>query len=224
MNLTTVEQILAMIERYGLSTVFLILLVGGLIVWLKPKMDMIWDEYSKSRSKPVLDVNTLLSFDLAVKGLLKELLLTVDCDFSQLWQFHNGIYSLGLPHLPFLFASITHEVTSDKVTPMSTIYRSIPTTLFGDVGEKFLTSDFIITTLGPQETEKTQTFAMGAVSYAVLPVTNREGKLAALLAVGWADKHEITDSEKLAIKVIARRVGIILADALSEAKNEKGHQ
>jgi hypothetical protein len=221
MNLTTVEQILALIERYGLSTVFLILLVMGLIIWLKPKMDMVWNEYSKSRDKTPVDVNMLVSLDLTIKGLLKELQLTVDCDFSQLWQFHNGIFSLGLPHLPFLFASITHEVTSDKVTPMSTIYRNIPITLFGDVGDGFLTSDFIVTTLTPTETEKTQSFALGADSYVVLPISNREGKLAALLAAGWANKHEISDPEKLAIKIIARRIGIVLADALTEAKNEK---
>lgn len=211
-------QLAALVEKYGISTIFLIGLIIGLTVTLKPKVDAIWAEYSNARiQKATINVNTILNIDLQIKGLLTEILLTLDCDFAQLWQFHNGIFSLGLPHLPFLFASITHEVTSKLVTAMSVVYRSIPTTLFGDAGDKFLTSDFIITTETSEGIEASRTFAIGAATYVILPINNREGKLAALLALGWRKYHKISTEEEMSMKNTARRIGILLADALLNA-------
>ena len=215
------NTILQLIERFGLSLTLLIL---GL-VWLKPKVDAIWAEYSSNRSdreltikqKKALNVDNILQFDLKVKALLNELLKPTEVDWVQLWQFHNGIYSLGLPHIPFLYVSITHEVTSERVMPMSMIYRNLPTTFFKSSGEKFITDDIVITNLTNQSDEISKTFALGALSNVILPIRNEDGHLTALLSVGCASIRTFSEEELTAMKLTARRLGIYLATALMEA-------
>lgn len=218
MNFEIIEKILSIIEKYGLSLTILIFLV----VWLKPKIDTIWYEYSDSRSQreltakqsAAINVDNLLHFDLKVKTLLQELLDELECDWVQLWQFHNGVFSMGLPHIPFLYVSITHEVTCGEVMPMSMVYRSLPTTFFRDAGDRFEKEDLVITTLNGESGQVSRTFAIGALTNCLLPIRNANGFLAAIMSVGYAKTHEITDGEKLEMRNIAKRMAIYLATSV----------
>jgi hypothetical protein len=223
MVLTTAEQVLALIEKYGLSTVLLILLIIGLILWLKPKMDAIWSEYATAREtretiasrKKAITVDAILVHDLKIKGVLDGMLIYLECDWVQLWQFHNGVYSMG-HDMPFLYCSITHESWSDNVTPMSMVYRSLPTTFFRKSAEKFEKEDLIETTLGEQSNDIARTFALGALTNCLLPIRGEDGNLAALLSVGWAKVHNVTEEQKVEMKIGARRCAITLGTALAE--------
>jgi hypothetical protein len=221
MSIGIVQDLLSLVEKFGLSLVILIVL----LVWLKPKIDAIWGEYSASRNireltakqQKALNVDNILHFDLKVKALLDELKDQIECDWVQLWQFHDGIYSMGLPHIPFLFMSITHEVTSNNVMPMSMVYRSLPTTFFKDAANKFTTEDVVITTLSEDSNNISKTFALGGLSNCLLPIRNGEGCLAAILSVGYSAVHPFSSAEKISMTLAAQRLGIYLSTVLIEA-------
>lgn len=220
----TVANTLALAEKYGLSMVMLILLG----VFLIPKVNSIWKEYESMRTSKeseakrlaALNVDVILHFDLRVKSILNELMKQIGCDWTQLWQFHNGVYSLGMPHIPLLYVSITHEVTSDSVMPMSMIYKQLPTTMFKDSGEKILTDDVIVTTLTEGASEISKTFAIGAMSNAILPIRDCDAKLTALLSIGFAKPHTFTPEDETAMKIASRQLGIFLAIALMEIRGK----
>lgn len=208
MNLDLIDQLAHLIEQHGLSLILLILGIAWIYFWLMPKVNDIWKEYSNDRIKPE-NVDTLLEFDLTTKALLGEVRDKLGADWVQLWQFHNGTYNLGLKHIPFLYISISHEVTSD-VAPMSLTYHALPTSFFKDTADRFMTDDVILTD------DTSVPLALGAKTYCLLPIRNEEGHLAALLAIGYTTIHAVTGNETLTMKTCAGRLGIFLAKALKE--------
>lgn len=221
MDIDLAARILALVDKYGLSLVFLIGLITWLALWLMPRVDVIWKEFVNNRSERLqaksLNVNKILAFDLQVNGLLGEVMNAVGSDWAQLWQFHNGVYSLGLPHIPFLFATITHEAFKPGVTPMSVIYRSLPTAIYDRAAERFATDDIIITVAHGTDIP----FSMGASTNCLLPIRDGAGHLAALMAISYAKPHEVTPQETVQMKIDARRIGIFMATALKESAVEQ---
>lgn len=215
------EPILKLIERYGITTFALVVLA----IFILPKANMVWKDYMDSKYSKELaikqqknvNVDTLLKFDMSVKALLTELRLDLQADWVLLWQFHNGVYSLGMPHIPFLSMSITHESHSDDVLPMGLVYNSVPTTYFREAGDKFIDNDIVITSPTAKSGDVIVPFAYGGLSNALLPIRDSEGHLAALMLVGFQAAHIFDDKSITEMKGYANRVAIYLATALREA-------
>lgn len=157
MDFKTLADILALIEKHGLSLVLLIFMgIYWFIPWIKrlQKKEDENDDYDlilQQREREQELVGKILAADSEINVLLCEMLEHFEAQWTTLWQFHNGISSIG--GVPFLKISATHERTTPDVTSLAHLYKDMPVSLFLD--------------------EKTSTFDKEIMSvYLVDPATN----------------------------------------------------
>jgi hypothetical protein len=220
-----IEPILKLIENYGLSLVLLLIV----LFWLRPKIDDLWKMFVKSsrdnKNKDPDDsqeIRKLLTSEVEINALLSELLINFNCVRTGIWQFHNGVRSLG--GIPFLKVSLTHERT--KIESIIGLYQNIPVSLISKLTEHLLDEEFIridfdsddyegITKEMRNSNTKTNHF---------FPVKDHNDHLIGIIFLAHKEEVEMTQDQIIKIKNFSQKIATILekmADAIK--KHDKKH-
>jgi hypothetical protein len=99
---------LLFVQQWGLPLV----LLGIVIIWLKPKIDELWEiAIRRADTRQVMvhqdGFDQILQADIDLNSLITEVLHETEADYVTIWQFHNGAVSFG--GIPFLRISVTHQ-------------------------------------------------------------------------------------------------------------------
>jgi hypothetical protein len=228
MDITTLQAILALAEKYGLSIVLLI----GLIVlniylfkWIGSKFDMLFKQVVEVKAPdPVGDnVEYLINIDAKIRGCLSAMMADMHCQWAQLWQFHNGLYSIGKPRIPFMFISLTHECVQINEPPMYTEFHQLPLSLFGTFSNELVSGELII-----HDYEKGNNIEQfggvlaqyGAKSCLIRTVRDESNNIIGFMTAAYITKALESEATKTAFLNFAQQMTAILSSVRSEKANK----
>jgi len=151
MSIEAWKDVLILVERYGLAVVLLFIIGYGYYLMQK-QQNKRYDELFRT----ILDVKNnvpdvelesverLVALNTKVRSCLGVILTNMKCQWAQLWQFHNGMYSVGQPRIPFMFLALTHECVEDQHPEMYTEFRQLPLSMFDQFSNELMTGDLIV--------------------------------------------------------------------------------
>jgi hypothetical protein len=130
--------------------VFLLFIITTIFVvkWLKVNINQInitISELKKNIPDPQQEnVENLLTLNKDIKDCLQTILVNLNADWVQLWQFHNGIHGLGIGRIPFLFLAVTHEVCKEPKDKTLEGFAQLPLSVYGECITAIKYSDVLI--------------------------------------------------------------------------------
>lgn len=211
----TVIEILRAMEVFGVSLVFLVLIV----VWLKPKLDKMWDIILDiKRDTNVVkheSVEDVVQMNACIKNVLQDMMADFQADWCHLWQFHNGIRSMGSRGLPFLYITLTHEVKKTNDPTLLPAFEKVPLTLFNDFVQNLISGDILQhckekgVELDGKVDELLEEY--GVNHLIMRSIVDENGLLVAFISIGWKNHIEISENDKIKFRNYAQRMSATLA-------------
>jgi len=101
--------------------------------YLNKKLDSINTTVNPVENRAVVESSVR---DVKINKILDDLRVETDADRSKLFQFHNG--QKNLKNLPFLYASVTHELVGAGVSSEIQNLQRIPSSIFAENIEAYL--------------------------------------------------------------------------------------
>jgi hypothetical protein len=221
-----IDNLAHMVEQHGISLILLIII----LFWLFPKINFIWKQQVEIRGRRGNEsVEATIKFNIATKALLREAMLNLKADWCTLWQFHNGTYSIGKNHLPFMYLSVTHEVHTPGMKPMLNTFHSIPLAMI-DTGvlQQFIAQQTVIhiANMSKARDELTGMASLmgdlNANTGAMIPIRDEDGLLCAIFSVSFTTVVQLTPQNLTDLTGFARRMAWQMAN--SETIIEKDDQ
>lgn len=213
---TEIQTIAKLIDTYGLSLVLLVAILLFLNRKVVPKLDQLWDLFIgkavKEEEEDLRDkdkhLRELLEGDNETNLILRDAMIRNGSCRVAIWQFHNGVRSLG--GIPFLRLSITHEQTD--ISPVMSLYQNIPLSLYSNVISALLTKNYLILQRDEPEYEtmKLMMKDTGVCTKIFLPIKDYRGKLYGAISFAWLESRKLTLEEVEDLTEIVNRVSIVL--------------
>ena len=214
MEVTVIERILQLIERFGLSLVLLILLV----VWLRPKFDQMWDLLYdiKKANKPHETVEDVIAMNTCIRSVLQDMLSDFNADWCHLWQFHNGVRSMGSHGLPWLYITMTHEVKRSSLPSLIQAFEHIPLSMFDDFATALIRKDIMVhkksdTVILDQNKIGLLMQEYGAEQVLIRAIRDENGSVVAFISCACTAEHPIDDEKLHLFRSYAQRMSATLA-------------
>lgn len=228
MDIKPIQDTLALIEQHGLSLVLLVfMIIYWFIPWIKglQKKEEQSDEYEitlQMRAREQELVSKILTADAEINVLLCEMLEHFNAQWVTLWQFHNGISSIG--GVPFLKISATHERTAPDINPLAHVYKDMPVSLFLD--EK--TSAFDKEVISVMVTDPAANSAIRNIMRSarigktfIGTIRGLNGGLLGVITMSFCDIKWIADEEYELIRSYSSRAAIALSNLVSLTDESK---
>lgn len=225
-EINALNMILEVIARYGTPIVLLLLF----IFWARPWADKIMARIvNVEKNTPVQereDIEALILLNSKVNIALKEMKADLECDWAQLWQFHNGTHSIGGFKIPFMYLSLTHEVCNPGLLEMRRDFEQLPMSMFDTFAVEIISSDVVIHPKREVDRKPGDTVSrMGEVmrerfkaSMAVMrAVRDQEGLVVGFICVAWEHKVEPNNQRITLVRQYAHRMAAVLASYHTEA-------
>lgn len=208
---TLTETILKLVERFGLSLVLLIMLV----VWLRPKFDQMWEVIMdlKKATAPHETVEDVVAMNTCIRTVLQDMISDFGADWCHLWQFHNGIRSMGTRGLPFLYITLTHEVKRTGSVSLVPAFEHIPLSMFDEFALELLEGDIIEYEKGVSYEDKMSDllFEYGIKKVIIRAVRDEEGNVVAFISCLWNENKTLNDKDKRLFRSYGQRMSATLA-------------
>lgn len=145
------EEVLILVDRYGLPLVVLVL--GA--IWLRPKLDRLIDIVLRTFEKTTTierkdeektrnySENLPAYIDVAgqITRLLRDYMRDVEADRCYVFQYHNGGHNVA--GLDFVKCSNTHEVVARGITPQMGNLQSLPISMFFLWNKRIVDHNFV---------------------------------------------------------------------------------
>ena len=206
--MTELGTILDLINKYGLPLVLLVILM----IWIKPKVDDVWNlligKVSKSDDKDDECLREIIECENNVNMILHELVLKYKIARAVVWQFHNGVRSIT--GIPFMRLSITHEYTT--IVPVIQLYQNIPMSFVSNTVQELLDNDYVVVHEGDIQYGASATELKNAQLKTVLYVAIRDPRncLFGALSLSFAEDMEFTEDELDEFNHYSYRISAIL--------------
>lgn len=217
----TIEQILKLIDSYGVALVILAGTIYGLYKFLRP----VSTELRARIFKIPRDVRPLIrdrlrdqvNTDASIIQVLSEAFFKYSTDWALIWQFHNSVFSLS--GFPFLKISATHEFT--RRASIASMYQNLPLSLFPDSSALLLRNK--IFSIGDDTPDfisiKSAMIAVGQKETWFCPITDENGVPEGVLTLGYVECKTIEAPEEL--REYAARVAILIRDLTKKVQSTR---
>lgn len=206
-----IESILKLVERFGLSLVLLI----AIIFWLRPKLDQMWELIMdlKKANQPHETVEDVVMMNTCIRSVLQDMMADFRSDWCHLWQFHNGIRSMGTRGLPFLYITLTHEVKRTGLPTLIPAFEHIPLSMFDDFAVNLIDGDVIEYRKGNDCDDKMNQllFEYGMKQIILRAVRDEDGSVVAFISCMWNEERDLTEKDKNMFRSYAQRMSATLA-------------
>lgn len=203
------EDVLMLIDRYGLPLIILLCL--GYVIWkyLLPKLDDLWYAFLGQRDSKI-SVDEIFKADLEINNLLLNVLREAKADRALVWQFHNG--GMSLNGIPFLRISATHEQAT-RSAGIAQLYQNLPTSLFTGGAD----CDLGVTKMRTICVAETQNAAFKGMMLAhkiadvcIVALRDSKGTLVGFLTVVYSTEQDFEQERLNTIEKLAERAQILL--------------
>ena len=223
-TLTGLEGFLQLLERYGIMSIVVGLLIFFFWYQYKQNTKRDNDRYD-ALLKVVLElkenvpdptdesIGKVAQLAMVIKGILKEAQSEFGCDWVHLWQLHNGIRVPGPNRIPLMFASLTYELVLDGADPVQVQFAQVPMSMIEEV-VNILRNNKVYVQRSSTGTSNPITKVMaelGAQKEDFLQVLNSDGKLDCMLEMCWKVDREFSDEAHSSMLTYATRLSIALA-------------
>lgn len=209
-EITLWDKTLQLIEKFGLSLTLLVLL----IFWLRPKLNQMWDLMIKQAGKQSHEtVEDVVAMSTCIRTALQDMMSDFRADWCHLWQFHNGIRSMGTRGLPFLYITLTHEVKKTGLATLIPAFEHIPLSMFDDFATDLIDGDILEFSKPIPNTEKLENLIIdyGVETIMIRAIRDEDGGVVAFISCSWKEKKEITDIDRKAFRAYGQRMSATLA-------------
>ena len=217
-------QILDLIEQHGLSVVLLvvsILLWVFVARWLGKKFDEMWS-IVKDIKEVAVDpkkerVEFVVKLNMQIKALLREALVSMNCGWVQLWQFHNGTRGLGKGKIPYLYISLTHEASRSELDTMRVEFAHLPFSMFDTFGEQLISNDITIHSegmtapVGSTSGMGKMMKKFGAKSSAMRVIRDEEGEIIGFMSFVFTENEPLDQNTRNKLLSFVQRMTATLA-------------
>lgn len=216
-ELESIEKILQLVERFGLSLVLLILLV---VLWVIPEVKRL-----RKKADDIEDVgkrfeSTLLT-EHKIVSLLNQAVVDLGCQWAIIWQFHNGMLSAA--RVPFMKMSVTHEATSGGLAPRGDAYQAIPIAVFIEAVVEVIEKGYLSVDLSAPYQSVVNSYRRDGVKYgSFVPLKDTKGGVMGVFSISFAEREEpLTDAEIEKMKCLSIRVSVLLEELADAYKRPR---
>lgn len=222
-----ISSILEFVDKYGVTIVILLFSIIALvkiIKWIEEKFNSLWKIVIEMKGAlPVEEtVENSLALNLQVKSILKEMVSSLDCNWAQLWQFHNGTHGLGRTRIPFMFLALTHEVCESDCE-MHKEFERLPLSMFDVFVDRLCKEELIVYNYKEPGRSKVVDMVVGygVHSGLVSAIRDVDGKIIGFVTVAWKENKEFTYDEKTKFRVFVQRMAVIMSSGERKSDEEK---
>lgn len=204
----TIEQVLTLIDHYGLPLIILVMLA----VWIRPKLDRVIDNYIGGREKHAevkqAEFAAVVRMDSELNNILNEMLYFFKADWTMCWQFHNSVYSIT--GIPYLKISATHEATRQR--SLASQYQGMPLSLFADNNALLLKGEIAMVNSKTHGNVAIRNAMkeVGITTTLMCPVKNVHGAPIGVVSLAYINDCELTERQTDALRDFASRIAIVL--------------
>lgn len=215
----TVLEWANIISNYGFAIIALIVIVK----WLGPKLDQMWDAMLdlKKANKPHETVEDVVAMNSCIRSVLQDMLSDFSADWCHLWQFHNGVRSMGSHGLPWLYITMTHEVKRSNLPSLIQAFEHIPLSMFDDFATSLISSDILIHKKSDTIIESQNKIGLlmqefGSEEVLIRAIRDENGSVVAFISCACVKEHIISNKDILLFRNYTQRMSATLAKVPDE--------
>jgi hypothetical protein len=211
------EQLLMFIGIFSFLLIFFIITIILMLKWMSKnfndirKNTLLLKNNIPDPQQESIEKFLLLNTD--IKDCLKNLIVDLDADWGQLWQFHNGIHGLGAVRIPFMFLAITHEVCKNPEDKTLSTFAQLPLSIYGEFITKMKSKDVLIFQefLDKNSPVYQLVSSAGARSGFFRTIRDRDDQIIGFISILWKADFISTGSNKLKFINGCQRMAAVLS-------------